>query len=363
MNDELSIGIPELEVISGGKFDKKSIVFLIGPSEINIKELVYRIAIENIDQKGLIFAESTRTPQDIQKDMIRRGYYANFEGNNFVWVDYYSWNTQPDISKLEKEENIYRCTRDVSSLLLGIIKATKQLSSFGRIDAVLSLFPSLIIDMSDDEIYHKMSELFAKLKDAEVRSFFVITDEVWSRIKNIGINSLVDYEINFQKVQEKNQIRINKSPYSEFYTEWFDFTIQDGPKIDISPKTKNIVIALNLIHELFVETSASISDNVFSDSIRLLSHEYPFLKEVDIKKSMSENLLRIRDTITSDAVLDIANTVVSNVIEKTDGNNTIIKTIKEILNAQIQSVEEGKLKSGFVETLFKLESGSIFYKK
>jgi len=107
MNDELSIGIPELEVISGGKFDKKSIVFLIGPSEINIKELVYRIAIENIDQKGLIFAESTRTPQDIQKDMIRRGYYANFEGNNFVWVDYYSWNTQPDISKLEKEENIY----------------------------------------------------------------------------------------------------------------------------------------------------------------------------------------------------------------------------------------------------------------
>ena len=81
---------------------------------------------------------------------------------------------------------------------MGLLKIATEQSEW-RNDPVLFIFPSFIIDMSNDEIYHKMSELFAKLKDAQVRSFFVITDEVWSRIKNIGINSLVDYEINFKK--------------------------------------------------------------------------------------------------------------------------------------------------------------------
>ncbi len=47
MNED-SLGIAELEVMCGGKITKESIVFLIGPSEVNKKDFVYRWQVHMI---------------------------------------------------------------------------------------------------------------------------------------------------------------------------------------------------------------------------------------------------------------------------------------------------------------------------
>ncbi len=360
MKDDFSLGIDGLEVLCGGKIDKSTINFFIAPSEVPIRDFIYKIALKNIENKGLIFADATNTPEIIQNDIKKRGYNYNPESDNINWLDYYSWNVKSDLSHLDTEKNIYRCANGISSFFLGLITSINNMSKFDLVDAIFLVFPSILLDLSNDEIFHKMNELFAKLKDSKIRSFFVVTEDLWPRLKLIGIDSLVDFQIKLKKDDNLQQIKVEKSPYLNFNSSWFDFSLTgSGPKINVSGEIKNIEILINFLLEIHLQNIDVISEDTFFNSMDNLSSRYPFIKKIDLKADTKENINAINTSIGPDELVEILTKFIKSLIKNTNKDKSIKKNVTEILNTQIQLLDDEKLKSKLVELLFKLESGAL----
>lgn len=360
MNTQLKIALPELSVLFGGEIPKGSIIFLVSFNEVSSKTFIYNAIFNDLDGKNAaVLVDATTFIDQIKENLLSLGYLHNGT-DNVRWVDYYSWKVKPHLSAIEEKENTFYCSKDVSWLLLAVTKSITQLKNYDTIKSGFFVFPSFLMDIAEDTAYNKITELFAKLKEAKVTSFFSVTDTTWERLKNIGIPSLVDYEIWLRKTDAKKQIKINKSFTSTEFDDWLDFSSKDKKVIiDISKKAQELYLFLDVLFKVYNETIKCISDATFQSVLSTLSKSYDFLSKVDLKKSIDENMLRLINTTTlsydeSTALIhELIDTLFSSI--QTAAVNTLSISLEAILNDKINSISNETVKSKILEILFKLQ--------